>query len=86
MAFALVMPLSMGPANHTHHLITAREVWACPCGEDPLTSGLLQPSRTPVTPGRPASPPGGEAGEVLAVIGMADKLDELVAKRIIALG
>jgi crotonobetainyl-CoA:carnitine CoA-transferase CaiB-like acyl-CoA transferase len=42
-------------------------------------------SRTPVVPGRPVSPPGGDAAEVLAMIGMADKLNELVAKRVIAL-
>jgi crotonobetainyl-CoA:carnitine CoA-transferase CaiB-like acyl-CoA transferase len=42
-------------------------------------------SRTPVVPGRPVSPPGADAAEVLARIGMADKLDELVAKRVIAL-
>jgi len=42
-------------------------------------------SRTPVVPGRPVSPPGGDAAEVLAMIGMADKLDELVEKRVIAL-
>ena len=42
-------------------------------------------SRTPVVPGRPVSPPGGDAAEVLAMIGMADKLNELVEKRVIAL-
>ena len=42
-------------------------------------------SRTPTTPGRPVSPPGGDAREVLALIGMADKLNELVEKRVIAL-
>jgi len=42
-------------------------------------------SRTPAMPGRPVSPPGGDAEEVLALIGMADKLDELVQKRVIAL-
>jgi crotonobetainyl-CoA:carnitine CoA-transferase CaiB-like acyl-CoA transferase len=42
-------------------------------------------SRTPVTPGRPVLPPGGDAKEVLAMIGMADKLNELVEKRVIAL-
>jgi len=42
-------------------------------------------SRTPAVPGRPVSPPGGDAAEVLAMIGMADKLDELVEKRVIAL-
>ena len=41
-------------------------------------------SRTPVVPGRPVSPPGGDAAEVLSMIGMADKLDELVQKRVIA--
>jgi len=41
-------------------------------------------SRTPVVPGRPVSPPGGDAAEVLAMIGMADKLDELVEKWVIA--
>jgi crotonobetainyl-CoA:carnitine CoA-transferase CaiB-like acyl-CoA transferase len=42
-------------------------------------------SRTPVVPGRPVSPPGGDAAEVLAMIGMADKLNELVERRVIAL-
>ena len=42
-------------------------------------------SRTPVVPGCPVSPPGGDAAEVLAMIGMVDKLDELVEKRVIAL-
>jgi crotonobetainyl-CoA:carnitine CoA-transferase CaiB-like acyl-CoA transferase len=42
-------------------------------------------SRTPAMPGRPVSPPGGDAKEVLAMIGMADKLNELVEKRVIAL-
>jgi hypothetical protein len=35
-------------------------------------------------PGRPVSPPGGDAAEVLAMIGMVDKLNELVEKRVIA--
>jgi crotonobetainyl-CoA:carnitine CoA-transferase CaiB-like acyl-CoA transferase len=42
-------------------------------------------SRTPAVPGRPVSPPGGDAAEILAMIGMADQLNELVAKRVIAL-
>jgi crotonobetainyl-CoA:carnitine CoA-transferase CaiB-like acyl-CoA transferase len=42
-------------------------------------------SRTPVVQGRPVSPPGGDAAEVLAMIGMADKLDDLVEKRVITL-
>jgi crotonobetainyl-CoA:carnitine CoA-transferase CaiB-like acyl-CoA transferase len=42
-------------------------------------------SRTPAVPGRPVSPPGGDAAEVLAMLGMADKLDELVEKGVIAL-
>ena len=42
-------------------------------------------SRTPTMPGRPVSPPGGDAQAVLAMIGMADKLNELVEKRVIAL-
>jgi crotonobetainyl-CoA:carnitine CoA-transferase CaiB-like acyl-CoA transferase len=42
-------------------------------------------SRTPTIPGRPVSPPGGDAEEVLAMIGMADRLSELVEKRVIAL-
>jgi crotonobetainyl-CoA:carnitine CoA-transferase CaiB-like acyl-CoA transferase len=41
-------------------------------------------SRTPTTPGRPVSPPGGDAEEGLSIIGMADKQDELVEKRAIA--
>lgn len=43
-------------------------------------------SRTPAIPGRPVSPPGGDAAAVLAMIGMADRLDELVEQRVIALG
>jgi crotonobetainyl-CoA:carnitine CoA-transferase CaiB-like acyl-CoA transferase len=42
-------------------------------------------SRTPTRPGRPVSPPGGDAPEVLALIGMAGQLNELVEKRVIAL-
>jgi crotonobetainyl-CoA:carnitine CoA-transferase CaiB-like acyl-CoA transferase len=42
-------------------------------------------SRTPVTPGRPVSPPGGDAAEILGRIGLADRLADLVAKRVIAL-
>jgi crotonobetainyl-CoA:carnitine CoA-transferase CaiB-like acyl-CoA transferase len=42
-------------------------------------------SRTPVVPGRPVSPPGGDAAEVLSMIGIVDKLNELVEKRVIAL-
>lgn len=42
-------------------------------------------SRTPAVPGCPVFPPGGDAAEVLAMIGMADQLDELVQKRVIAL-
>lgn len=42
-------------------------------------------SRPPAVPGRPVAPPGGDAAEVLAMLGMADKLDELVEKRVIAL-
>jgi crotonobetainyl-CoA:carnitine CoA-transferase CaiB-like acyl-CoA transferase len=42
-------------------------------------------SRTPAIPDRPVSPPGGDATEVLAMIGMADSLNELVKKRVIAL-
>ena len=38
-------------------------------------------SRMPVVPGRPVSLPGGDAAEVLAMIGMADRLNELVEKR-----
>jgi crotonobetainyl-CoA:carnitine CoA-transferase CaiB-like acyl-CoA transferase len=42
-------------------------------------------SRKPAIPDRPVSPPGGDATEVLAMIGMADSLNELVKKRVIAL-
>ena len=42
-------------------------------------------SRTPVAPGRPVSPPGGDAAEVLARIGLGDRLDDLVGKGAIAL-
>src|SRR5262249_48881211 len=42
-------------------------------------------SRTPAVPGRPVSPPGGDAEEVLAMLGMADQLVEMVERRVIAL-
>jgi crotonobetainyl-CoA:carnitine CoA-transferase CaiB-like acyl-CoA transferase len=42
-------------------------------------------SRTAVSPRHLASPPGGDAEEVLAEIGMSDRLGELVAKGVIAL-
>jgi len=42
-------------------------------------------SRTPVTPGRPVSPPGGDAAEILARVGLAHRLENLVARRVIAL-
>ena len=42
-------------------------------------------SRTPVVPGRPVSPPGGDAAEVLARIGLGDRLTDLVGNRVIAL-
>jgi len=43
-------------------------------------------SRTPAVPGRPVSPPGGDAAEILAMLGLADRLEEFVEKRVIALG
>ncbi|MGH8070414.1 MAG: hypothetical protein ACRERE_35290 [Candidatus Entotheonellia bacterium] len=43
-----------------------------------------QLSRTPTNLCRPVSPPGGDAEEVLAMIGMAGKLGELVEGRVIA--
>ena len=43
------------------------------------------PARLPCPPGRLVSPPGGDAQEVLAMLGMADKLNTLVQKRVIAL-
>jgi crotonobetainyl-CoA:carnitine CoA-transferase CaiB-like acyl-CoA transferase len=46
---------------------------------------LARLSRTPAVPGRPVSPPGGDAAEVLGMIGMADRRNELVEKRVIAL-
>src|SRR4030095_8651020 len=42
-------------------------------------------SRTPVIPGRPVSAPGGDAAEILAGIALANQLDDLVARRIVAL-
>ncbi len=42
-------------------------------------------TRTPVVPGRPVSPPGADAEQILADIGMADRLRELVARGAIAL-
>lgn len=42
-------------------------------------------SRTPVTPGRPVSPPGGDAADVLREIGLGDRLDALVTARAISL-
>jgi crotonobetainyl-CoA:carnitine CoA-transferase CaiB-like acyl-CoA transferase len=42
-------------------------------------------SRTPVVPGALVSKPGADGADVLESVGMADRLDELVAKRAIAL-
>lgn len=42
-------------------------------------------SRTPVVPGALVAPPGADAAGVLASLGMADRIDELVVKRVIAL-
>jgi crotonobetainyl-CoA:carnitine CoA-transferase CaiB-like acyl-CoA transferase len=42
-------------------------------------------SRTPVTPGRPVSLPGGDAAEVLERLGIADRLGDLVARRALVL-
>ena len=42
-------------------------------------------SRTPVVPGALVNPPGSDGADVLASLGMGDRLDELVAKRAIAL-
>jgi crotonobetainyl-CoA:carnitine CoA-transferase CaiB-like acyl-CoA transferase len=42
-------------------------------------------SRTPVVPGALVSKPGADGAGVLASLGMADRIDELVAKRAIAL-
>jgi crotonobetainyl-CoA:carnitine CoA-transferase CaiB-like acyl-CoA transferase len=42
-------------------------------------------SRTPVVTGIPVSPPGKDAPEVLAKIGLGDRLDELIAKKVITL-
>lgn len=41
-------------------------------------------SHPPAIPGHPASPPGDPAEEVLAMIGMTGKLEELVERRVIA--
>ena len=42
-------------------------------------------SRTPVVPGRLVSAPGADGADVLESLGMADRIDDLVAKRAIAL-
>ena len=42
-------------------------------------------SRTPVVPGALVAAPGADAADVLADLGMADRIDELVARRAIAL-
>jgi crotonobetainyl-CoA:carnitine CoA-transferase CaiB-like acyl-CoA transferase len=42
-------------------------------------------SRTPVVPGALVAPPGADAAEILTGLGMADRLDALVASRAIAL-
>lgn len=42
-------------------------------------------SRTPVVPGRPVAPPGGDAEEILALLGLHEQLSDLVQKRVIAL-
>jgi crotonobetainyl-CoA:carnitine CoA-transferase CaiB-like acyl-CoA transferase len=41
--------------------------------------------RTPVVPGKPVSPPGGDAAEILADLRTADRPRELVARGAIAL-
>jgi crotonobetainyl-CoA:carnitine CoA-transferase CaiB-like acyl-CoA transferase len=56
-------------------------------GADVTTVGpAARLSATPVRPGRPAPSPGADAAGLLASLGMADRLSELVAKGIIALG
>jgi crotonobetainyl-CoA:carnitine CoA-transferase CaiB-like acyl-CoA transferase len=42
-------------------------------------------SRTPVVPGALVAAPGADAADILASLGMADRIDDLVAKRAIAL-
>jgi crotonobetainyl-CoA:carnitine CoA-transferase CaiB-like acyl-CoA transferase len=42
-------------------------------------------SRTPVVPGALVAPPGADAPDVLAALGLADRLDDLVAKGALAL-
>jgi crotonobetainyl-CoA:carnitine CoA-transferase CaiB-like acyl-CoA transferase len=42
-------------------------------------------SRTPVVPGTLVAAPGADGADVLASVGMADRIDELLAKRAIAL-
>ncbi len=41
-------------------------------------------SRTPVVPGALVAPPGADGADILESVGMADQIDELVAKRAIA--
>jgi crotonobetainyl-CoA:carnitine CoA-transferase CaiB-like acyl-CoA transferase len=42
-------------------------------------------SRTPVVPGALVAAPGADGADVLASLGLADRIDELVAKHAIAL-
>jgi len=42
-------------------------------------------SATPVVPGAPASPPGADATDVLTELGLAGRLDQLVAEGALAL-
>jgi crotonobetainyl-CoA:carnitine CoA-transferase CaiB-like acyl-CoA transferase len=42
-------------------------------------------SRTPVVPGALVAPPGADGAAVLASLGMADRIDDLLAKRAVTL-
>jgi len=76
--------LMQDPWVIAHGLSVTREH---PSGERITTIGPpARLSRTPAIPGRPVSAPGADAAEILAGIGLAHRLDELVARHVVALG
>ncbi len=78
-----ITQLMQDPWVAAHDLSVTREHWA---GAMVTTIGPpARLSRTPVVPGRPVSPPGGDAAEIPARIGLTDRLEDLVGKRVIAL-
>jgi crotonobetainyl-CoA:carnitine CoA-transferase CaiB-like acyl-CoA transferase len=77
-----VVPLMKDPRVVEHGLSVTRTHKG---GEVITTIGAVpRLSRTPVEPGRPASPPGADAREVLAKARLEDKYEEYVRRGIIA--